>query len=58
MAVKNILLILAREIAFGKAEIMNSIEQIGLANAIAAGDSDNPLGEGKLRMKVVFELKK
>ena len=36
---------------------LDRIKQIGLADAIAAGNPNDPLGKGEIRVKVVFKLK-
>ena len=53
----NILLVLAGEITFGETQVVDRIKQIGLADAIAAGNPNDPLGKGEIRVKVVFKLK-
>lgn len=50
--------ILPGKIAFGKTEVMNGVEQIGFAHAIAAANAYNGFGKTYLLVKVVFELKK
>ena len=45
------------KIAFGKTEIVNSIQQIGFAYAIQAAYTNNVFGKPKLLMIIIFELK-
>lgn len=49
--------VLAGKITFGETEIMNSIQQVGFAHAIAAANAHQRLVETKLLMKVVLKLK-
>jgi carboxypeptidase Q len=53
-----ILLVGPREITPGKAEVINSIQQIGLANTVIAANAYDPFPEPEGRLLVVFELKK
>ena len=48
--------ILPGKIAFGKTEIMDCIQQIGFAYAVAATNANNAFGKNKLLVKVVLEL--
>ncbi len=52
----HIISILPGKIAFGKTEIMNSIQQIGLAHAVLTTDPHDPFRKGKRRGTVIFEL--
>jgi hypothetical protein len=45
------------KIAFCKTEVMNGIQQICFAYAIAATNAHNRFGKNKLLLKVIFELK-
>ncbi len=45
------------EVAFGKAEVVNSIQQVGFANAIIATNAHYPVAEIKCLVRVVFKLK-
>ncbi len=56
MAVVNAVGILAGKIAFGKTEVMDRVQQIGLAYAVAAADPGEPLRKTVLLVKIVFEL--
>jgi len=49
-------LVLPGEIALGKAQVVDGVEQIGLSNAIAAADANNPFVESEGGLFVVFEL--
>lgn len=49
-------LVLAGEVAFGKTEVMNGVEQIGFANAVFAANAYNPFCELKFLVKIIFEL--
>lgn len=57
VAVPNIRCIAAAEIAFGEAEVMNGVEQVGFARAVAAANAHYSVGENKLSGVVVLELK-
>jgi hypothetical protein len=54
--VLGILAFAAGKIAAGEAKIVDGIEQVGFAGAVAAGDPYNPVPEGKGRLTVIFEL--
>jgi len=49
-------LVLSGKIAFGKAQVINGVEQIGLPNAIATADAYDPLVKLEGGLFVVFEL--
>lgn len=49
-------LVLPGKIALSKAKVIDGIQQIGLANAIAAADAYDPLGKVEGGLFVVFEL--
>jgi hypothetical protein len=53
-----VLLVAAREIAFGKTEVIEGVEQVGLAHTVVATDADNSFSEPEGRLAVVLELKK
>jgi hypothetical protein len=57
MPLVNIHAILPCKIAFGKTEVMNGIQQIGFANAVAAANAHNAFGKVKLLMEIILELK-
>ena len=44
------------KIAAGKAEIINSIQQVGLAHAIGAANAYNALSEAEPGLRVVFKI--
>ena len=46
------------KIAFGKAEIINSIQQVGFAPPIKATNTGYLVRKGKLRLAVIFKLRK
>ena len=50
--------IVAGKIAFGEAEIVNGIQQVCFAYAIAAANADYPFRKNELPVKIIFELKK
>ena len=50
--------VLAGKIAFGKAEIMHGIQQVGLTHTVAAADTHQGGGKLKLLVEVVFKLEK
>jgi hypothetical protein len=52
----NIHLVLPCEVAFCEAEVMDGVEQVGLAYAVPAADANDPFGERKLLLHVVLEL--
>ena len=54
----DILLIAAGEIAFGKTEIVDGIEQVCLAYAIVSANAHDPLPELEGSLAIVLELKK
>ena len=54
--IKNILAISAGKIAFGKAEVIDCVQQIGFPNPIGATDARNPGIEIKPRLRVILEL--
>jgi hypothetical protein len=53
---QNIVTINPGKIAFGEAEIVNGIEQIGFANPIAAGDTNDPLSKLEGPAIIILEL--
>ena len=57
MIVMNVQLVLPRKITFGKTEVMDSIQQIGLAHTIAAANTNNAFSKIELLVKIIFELK-
>ena len=56
-AVMNIYCIRPCKIAPGKTEIMNSVQQVGFAHAIASANSHDPLTKVKRPGAVIFKLK-
>lgn len=56
MTMMNVHGILACEIAFCKTEIMDRVEQVGLAHPVAAANTDDPLRKLKVVLKVIFKL--
>ena len=48
--------ILSGKIAFGEAEVMNSIQEVGLAFAVASANTNKGGGKAKLLVEVVFKL--
>jgi hypothetical protein len=48
--------ILPRKIAFGEAEIVDGIQQVGLANAVTPADTHDPFIETEFPRKIVLEL--
>lgn len=57
MSLVDIHAVLPCKIAFGKTEVMNGIQQICFANAVAAADANNAFGKIKLLMEIILELK-
>ena len=47
----------AGKIAFGKAEIMDGVEQIGFAYAVTAANAHDAFCKMELLVKIVLELK-
>jgi hypothetical protein len=45
------------EVAFGHAQIINGIEQIGFAHAIVANQAIQPIGKVKLLIFVIFKIR-
>ena len=56
MAFTYIKVVLPVEITFSEAEIVNSIQQVGLANAISAAYANDALGKLELLVKIILEL--
>lgn len=56
MSLVNVHTILAREITFGKAQVMNGIKQICFSYTITATNTNNAFCKTELLMKVIFEL--
>ena len=54
----NVQLVLPGKIAFCETEIMNGIEQVGLAYAISPANTHHPFRKREILVKVVFELVK
>jgi len=54
----NILLVAAREIAFGKTKVINGVQQVGLTHAIVATETHDPFRKPEGSLAVVLELKK
>ena len=48
----------AWKIAFGKTEVMNCIQQVGFAYAIASANANNAFSKAKFLVKIIFKLKK
>jgi hypothetical protein len=46
----------AGKIAFGKTEIMDRVQEIGLTHTVLATDPNDPFGNSKTPVTVVFEL--
>jgi hypothetical protein len=55
-AVQDILAVAPGKITFGKAAVINGIQQVGFANAIGAANAHDPLAERKWRLPVIFKL--
>jgi hypothetical protein len=53
---KHILLIGFGEIAFCKAQVIDRIQQVGLANPIIAANSHDPFPELEISLFIVLEL--
>ena len=58
MALMDVHAVLPGEITFCKTQIVNRIQQIGFAHAIAAANTHNALVELELLVKIIFELEK
>ena len=56
MSLVDVHAILAGKITFGKTQIVYCIQQIGLANPVAATNANDAFFEFKLLMKIVFKL--
>ena len=56
MSLQYILCVYAREITFGKTEIVNGIQQVGFSNAVGARNSNDPFSELHGSMPVILEL--
>jgi hypothetical protein len=56
VALEDIGGVLPGKIAFGEAEVMDGIKQVGLAHAIAAANAYNALGKGKILLEIILEL--
>jgi len=54
----NTKLILPGKIAFGETEVINSVEQVGFPDAIAAANTYDPLIKTEGGLRIVFELQK
>jgi len=54
----NIHLVVPREIAFGKAQVMNGIQQVGFTYTIVSTDANNTLSKVELLLKIIFKLEK
>ena len=52
----NIHLILSREIAFGKTQVVNGVQQVGFAYSIASADTNNALSKVELLLEIIFKL--
>src|SRR5437870_5549324 len=50
--------VMAGEITFCKAQIVNCIQQVCFTHTVFAADACNPLGKTKISMTVIFELGK
>jgi hypothetical protein len=57
VSMQNIRAILAGKITAGETEVIDGVQQIGLAHAIAATDTHDPLGKPELTGKIIFKLK-
>lgn len=51
-------LVAAREIASGEAEVIQGIQEVGLADAIIAADADDPFIEAEGGLRIVLEADK
>ena len=56
VAMMNIHLILSREIAFGKTQVVNGVQQVGFAYSIASADTNNALSKVELLLEIIFKL--
>ena len=56
LAMMHINGIVAAEITFGKAEIMNGIQQVGFAYAIAAANAYNTGRKNMVLLYIIFKL--
>jgi hypothetical protein len=52
----HILLVGFGEVAFSKAQVIDRIQQVGLANAIIAANSHDPFPELEIRLFIILEL--
>lgn len=52
----NILLVGLGEVAAGKAQVVNGVQQVCFADAILAANPDDALTQVKLLVQVIFEL--
>ena len=55
-AVMNIYRVCSQKITFGKAEVMNGIQQIGFANSIASANANDAFIKLIGILRVIFEL--
>ena len=55
-AVQHVLAIAAGKIAFGKAAIVDRIQQIRLANSVLPTDTHNAAGKIKPGLLIIFEM--
>ena len=56
VSLENIELIVPAKITFCKTEIVDRVEQIGLANTIPSTNANNSLCKTELLVKIIFEL--
>jgi hypothetical protein len=56
MSFMNVQLVLPCKIAFGETEVMNGIEQVGLAHAVPSANAHNAFREREFLVKIIFEL--
>ena len=56
MPLVDIQLVLPGKITFGETEIMDRIQQVGLAYAISSANANDPLREGEVLVEIIFEL--
>ena len=56
--VLGILTLITAEVAFGEAQVVDGVQEVGLAATVAAGDPNNTLPETVGPVAVVFELGK
>lgn len=57
MALMNIHLILSGKIAFGKTQVMNGIQKVGLSYPVSSANADDPFGKIEFLLKIIFKLK-